>query len=261
MSGASLPPRRLADADADASRAALQLTGSTTLLPHMQRVAEAYMRGQPASVVVNGGCGTMRGFKALLDGTTDIAMASAAIPADLAAAAAADGLAFHATVIRQDAILLVVHGSNPVDTLSLPQLRNIFTGRIDNWRGVGGADAAIEVLAGPPGGGISSSWRKLVLGDEDTFTPSQRVLAAGERLARVALRPNAIAYVAQAAWPARGLKVLRIGGLAADRAAQSYPLRAPMLLVTLGPAPPATARFIHYAASAHAAAGTGGSHE
>lgn len=259
----SILPQWIDETDVNASATtqghppALQLTGSTTLLPRMQRAAESYLRLQMFSdtgrIVINGGCGTARGYKALLDGTTDIAMASGAVPADLAAAAAARGLAFRTTIVSRDAILPLVHAANPLDSLTLLQLRNIFTGRIVNWRSLGGPDAAIEVLVGPASGGVSASWRKTLLGDGDTCTPLARVMGMDERLARLVDRPNAITYMAQMALPLRGLKVLRVGGVAAAPAPSAYPLYAPMSLVTLGMPAPAAARFIAHV-SAHAAA-------
>ena len=222
---------------------ALQLTGSTTLLPRMQRVAEAYMDTHAVRIVVNGGCGTARGYKALLDGTTDIAMASGTAPDELAAAADARGLPFRATVVRRDAIVPVVHASNPVDALTLRQLRNVFTGRIADWHLLGGPRAPIEVLVGPPTGGVSTSWRRRVLGVDDTYTPLARVLGADDRLARLAARPFAITYAPHMALP-RGLKVLRI----ADTAPGDK-VYAPLMLVTLGPWTLPAARFIAYAAA------------
>lgn len=225
----------------------LQLTGSTTLLPRMQRAAEMYMDLQAGRIVINGGCGTARGYKALLDGTTDIAMASGVAPDDVNAAAAARGLPLRATVVTEDAILPVVHAANPIIKLSLLQLNNIYTGRIVNWRQVGGPDAAIEVLLGPPSGGVSNSWRRSVLAGADTFTPRAQVMAMEARLARVAAQPHAIAYVSNTALPARRVKALRVDGSAAG------PLRAPMMLVTLGAPAPGAAAFIGWAARAGAA--------
>jgi phosphate transport system substrate-binding protein len=223
---------------------ALQLTGSTTLLPRMQRIAEAYMETHAVRIVVNGGCGTARGYKALLDGTTDIAMASGTAPDELAAAADARGLPFRATVVRRDAIVPVVHAANPVAALSLQQLRNVFTGRIADWARLGGPRAPIEVLVGPPTGGVSTSWRQRLLGVDDTYTPLARVLGTDERLARMAAHPFAITYAPHVALP-RQLKVLRI----ADHGAPVY---APLMLVTLGPWTLPAARFIAYAAAAGA---------
>jgi phosphate transport system substrate-binding protein len=232
--------------------ATLQLTGSTTLLPRMQRAAEAYMGLHPARIVINGGCGTTRGYKALLDGTTHVAMASSKAPGDMTAVAAARGLAFRETVVARDAILALVHASNPLTMASLRDLRNIFTGRIANWRQLGGIDAPIDVLVGPPAGGVSASWRGMVLGADDTLLPSARVLPMAERIARVAAQPYAITYVAQTTVDTRRLKVLRVEDTTPGAAA-AYPLHAPMMLVTLGTVAPAAAQFIAFAAATGAA--------
>lgn len=227
---------------------ALQLSGSTTLLASIQRAAEAYMRTHAARIVVNGGVGTARGYKALLDGATDVAMASGAAPDELAAGAAARGLSFRETVVARDAILALLHPSNPVEVLTLAELRAIYTGRIANWRALGGPDAAIEVLVGPPTGGVTSSWRASIVGDDATFTPRARVLGAGERAARLAAHPAAIGYLPAMALPARGLKIPRIARGAGDRTAPE-PAQAPLMLVTLGAPSALAARFIAHAAT------------
>lgn len=233
------------------STPALQLTGSSTMLAGIQRAAEAYMRTRPARIAVNGGVGTARGYKALLDGTTDVAMASGAAPFDLAAAAAARGLAFGATVVARDVILPLLHPANPVAVLTLAELGAIFSGRIVNWRELGGDDAAIEVLAGPPSGGVTGSWRSHVIGDGAGFTPRAVVRGADERMARVASCRSAITYLPQMALPPQRFKVPRIVSGAGRTAPLAAPAFAPLMLVTLGAAGPAAARFIAYAAARH----------
>lgn len=239
-------PPRTADEPTGANPGALLLTGSTTLLARMQRAAEAHMAAHGGRIVVDGGVGTTRGYKALLDGTADIAMASGAAPADLAGAAAARGLSFHATAIARDEILPLLHPANPLHTLTLAELRAIFTGRIADWGALGGAPAPIEVLVGQPSGGVTASWRASIVGDDATFTPRAEVLGTGERLARLAARPAAIGYAPRMALPANGLKIPRI--TAVDKLARaSAPAHAPMMLVTLGAPGPMAARFIAYA--------------
>lgn len=238
---------------------ALQLTGSTTMLAGIQRAAEAYMRTRPARIVVNGGVGTARGYKALLDGTTDVAMASGAAPFDLAGAAAARGLAFRAAVVARDAILPLLHPANPVGVLTLAELGAVFSGRIVNWRELGGEDAAIEVLAGPPSGGVTASWRSHVLGDGASFTPRAVVRGADERMARVASCRGAITYLPQMALPPRRFKLPRVLSGAGRDALAAAPAFAPLMLVTLGAPGPAAARFIAYAATRYDV--TGGARE
>lgn len=241
---------------------AVHLTGSTTLLPRMRRAAEAFMHGHPdARIVIPGAFGTARGYKALLDGTADIAMASGAVPDELALSMAELGISLESTIVSQDAIVPLVHASNPVHDLSLRQLRHIFSGRIRNWREVGGNDGVIEVLGGPPAGGISSSWKTLVLGGEP-YTPSMCVLDLSDRLARVAVSPLAISFLAQMPLADKRLKTVTVNAMAALPWVSAYPLRVPMMLVTRS-APPALARqFVAYTLrSRHAAMHIGDAHE
>jgi phosphate transport system substrate-binding protein len=229
---------------------AVHVAGSTTLQPRIQRAAEAFMDQHPgATIVFVGGAGTARGYKALLDQTLDIAMASGYLPPEFTSRVAEQRIELHSTVVSHDAIVPLVHASNPVSNLSMRQLRNIFSGRSGNWSEFGWSNAAIEVLAGPPGGGVTNSWKELVLGEEDTYTPATLVLNTADRLARGAARPFAISYVSHMLLPDRRLKMVRVDGLMADGASHAYPLRVPMLLVTRA-APSAAARaFIAYAAA------------
>ena len=93
---------------------AQRIKGSDTVLPIAQQTAEAYMASQPdARVTVTGG-GTGVGISALLDGTTDIAMASRAIKFSETMKAKAAGEDLLEVVIAYDALAVVVHPSNPV---------------------------------------------------------------------------------------------------------------------------------------------------
>lgn len=242
---------------------AVHLAGSTTLLPRIQRAAEAFMTTYPdATIVIVGAGGTARGYKALLDRTVDIAMASGNLPQQLASRVADQRTTLRSTVLSHEAIVPLVHISNPVTSLSMRQLRNIFSGRISNWREVGGRDAPIEVLAGMPTGGVFSSLKKLVLGNDDTFTPGALVLGTADRLARCADRPFAISYVPHMPLPDRRLKMLRVDGIEASRSAPAYPLRLPMMLVTHNAPSTSTRAFIAYAvASGEAEPAAGDKHE
>lgn len=236
---------------------ALHLAGSTTMMQRMRHVAEAYMdERRDARIVIIDGGGTARGYKALLDRTVDIAMASGAVPAELAGALAASGRSLHSTVLSTEALVALVHMSNPVARLSMRQLANVFSGRIHNWKALGGPDAAIHVLVGLPGGGVSSSFRQLVLGDDATFTPSRVGLDTAHRLRQAAGDPLAITYAAMQSPDVRSLKMLMIDGLPPDVASPAYPLRVPLMLAIAGARSGATREFIGYAARQWHSAGS-----
>lgn len=86
--------------------------------------------------------------------------------------------------LRKDEILFIVHPSNPVSKLSVEQLRDIMTGKVSNWKDVGGKDAAIVVYGEGPSSGTRAIVRKLVLNGAE-YTPTMRAQSAIKRVADI----------------------------------------------------------------------------
>ena len=119
---------------------AQRIKGSDTVLPIAQQTAERFMALDPnARVTVTGG-GSGVGISALLDKTTDIAMASRSIKFGETMKAKKLGEDLTEAIIAYDALAVVVHPSNPVSRLTREQLEGIFRGKITNWKEVGGED-------------------------------------------------------------------------------------------------------------------------
>lgn len=133
--------------DPGASDRAIQNKGSDTLVNVALAWAEAYQTVAPdvAIAVTGGGSGT--GIASLLNGTVDIANASREIKPDEIDAARAQGIEPAEFTVAIDALAVIVHLDNPVDQLTLPQLADIYTGRITNWNEVGGRDAPIVLVS------------------------------------------------------------------------------------------------------------------
>ncbi len=132
----------------------IRLKGSDTMVQLARMWAQAYMIRTPrVSVYVEGG-GSSTGIKALLEGTTDIAMTSRLIipgeASKLARKFKSLGISY---LVAKDAISFYVHPANPVKNFSLDQIRDIFNGRIDNWAALGGDSAKITVVLRPPTSG------------------------------------------------------------------------------------------------------------
>jgi phosphate transport system substrate-binding protein len=236
-------------ASASDTSKSVHIRGSTTLLPLMQRMGEVYMNEHPdVSIVISGG-GTARGYKAILDGTADIAMASGVAPEEIADENNRRGIKLHSTTLSYSAIVAVVHPSNAIGNLSMKQLRNIFTGRINNWKELGGKNAPIKVLIGPPTGGITDTWKRLILGEEDTYTPSGIVMSNTDRIEQLAKEPLAITFLTIGAENNPHLKILKVDGVSlnADTVRSGrYPLRAPLMMVTTETPSAAAKAFIQY---------------
>lgn len=105
---------------------AQRIKGSDTVLPIAQQTAERFMTLNPSARVTVTGGGTGVGISALLDQTTDIAMASRAIKFSEKMKAKAAGEDLAEVPIAYDALAVVVHPSNPVKQLTRQQLEDIF---------------------------------------------------------------------------------------------------------------------------------------
>ena len=174
---------------------AQRIKGSDTVLPIAQQTAEAYMDSVPqARVTVTGG-GTGVGISALLDGTTDIAMASRAIKFSEKMKTKAAGEDLQEVIIAYDALAVVVHPSNPVSRLTREQLEAIFRGKITNWKDVGGDDRKIVVYSRETSSGTYEFFKESVLKNKNYMPGSLSMPATGAIIQSVSQTKGAIGYV------------------------------------------------------------------
>ena len=118
--------------------------------------------------VTGGGSGT--GIAALINGTLSIANASREMKPEELATAKKNGITPVQIAVARDAIAVVVNPSNPVTGLTLKQLSDIYTGKITNWREVGGYDRPIVLLSRESNSGTYVYF----LGERDPFGSEQR---------------------------------------------------------------------------------------
>jgi phosphate transport system substrate-binding protein len=134
----------------------LSVSGSTTVQPLAEELAEAFMQKNPGIMVTVQGGGSTMGVKSTAEGITDIGTASRELfPAEAAA--------IKAHVFAYDGIAIVVHPENPVRELTTEQLRDIYAGTITNWSEVGGDDASISVMAREEGSGTRTSLEEKIM--------------------------------------------------------------------------------------------------
>ena len=127
--------------------AVIENKGSDTLVNLALAWVEAYTVSHPEVRISVTGGGSGTGIAAMINGTADIANASREMKAEEIAAAQANGIMPVEWVVALDAIAIVVHPDNPVDGLTLQQISDIYTGKITNWREVGGEDRPIVLLS------------------------------------------------------------------------------------------------------------------
>jgi phosphate transport system substrate-binding protein len=178
----------------------IQNKGSDTIVNLALAWAERYQQVKPEVEIAVTGGGSGTGLAALVNNTVDIANASRAIKPEELENARANGVEPQEFVIARDAIAIVVHPSNPVDRLTLQQLSDIFSGKVDNWQQVGGEDRPIVRLSRETNSGTHVYFLETVvrLGDKDDttlFSPDTLLLPSSEGIgAEIRQNPNAIGY-------------------------------------------------------------------
>jgi phosphate transport system substrate-binding protein len=178
----------------------IQNKGSDTLVNVALAWAEAYGQIRPEVQVAVTGGGSGTGIAALINGTVDMANASRKIKEEERSKAEANGIEPVEHVVAGDAIAVVVHPSNPVQGLTIAQLSDIFTGKITNWREVGGEDRPIVLLSRESNSGTHVFFLEEVVrqGDKDDkslFSPDTLLMPSSEGIsAEVRENPNAIGY-------------------------------------------------------------------
>jgi phosphate transport system substrate-binding protein len=174
------------------------IKGSDTMLPLSQKLAEQYMKAnQGKAVTVNGG-GSGVGIAALMDGTTDIAMASRRIKFTEKQRLQESGKASKEVIIAYDALAVIVNPSNSVTKLTREQLEGIFTGKITNWKEVGGADMKIVCYSRETSSGTYEFFKESVLKNKNYMNGIMSMPATGAIMQSVAQTKGAIAYVGMA---------------------------------------------------------------
>lgn len=171
----------------------ITVKGSTTVLPIMQRAVEAFIAETGTPVAVSGG-GSSNGIKALLDGSTDVAMASRKMKGKEIKLANSKNINPVEHVIALDAVIPIVHPSNPVNNLTSDQLKAIYEGKITNWKEVGGTDGKIIVISRDTSSGTYETWHKIIMKKARVFPGALLQASSGAVLQAVAKNKNAIAY-------------------------------------------------------------------
>lgn len=227
------------------------VNGSTTVLPAMQLVTENFMAAHPDVTVTISGSGSGNGIKALRDKMTDIAMSSRDLKSKEAKDFESHGMKTVRYTVAHDAIIPVVHNDNAVKGLTLEQLRDVFAGKIRNWKEVGGADHPIVVIGRDSSSGTFESWQELVMGKSRVSPRALLQSSSGGVVQAVASNPNAIGYIG-IGYMDKQTKALEVNGKAASMESakdRSWPISRDLYLFTVTETPEAK-MLLDYALSA-----------
>ncbi|REJ80408.1 MAG: phosphate ABC transporter substrate-binding protein [Bacteroidetes bacterium] len=191
------------------SKLSVLIKGSDTVLPLAQKFAEVYMKNNPGANVTIIGGGSGVGIAALMDGTTDIAMSSRPIKADEKIKLSKMNKEVTELIIANDALSVVVHNSNPVSELTREQLEEIFTGKISNWKDVGGKDLKIIYYSRETSSGTYEFFRDHVLNKKNFGNKALLMPATGAIVQSISQTEGAIGYIGLA-YDTKDVKPLKI---------------------------------------------------
>lgn len=185
--------------------------------------------------------GTSEAYMNLINGHADLILVAREPSADEAQAARKEGVTLDLLPVALDAFVFVVNTKNPIDSLSLDQIRGIFDGTIKNWKEVGGKDEPIMPLTRNQNSGSEELMKSLVMKGREIIhsTVRPRIKTMGELIKDVARIPNAIGYTLyfyeNAIAPNPNKKVIavnQIPPIPITVATGRYPLVAPVYAVT-----------------------------
>ncbi len=170
------------------------VAGSTTVLPIAQATAEIFMDNNPKiNISVRGG-GSSVGIAGIMAGTVDIGNASRHIKTKELASARENGVNPFENIVANDGIAIVVHKNNNVENLTLEQIKDIYTGKISNWKEIGGPALPVVVISRDVSSGTFEVFNSLVLKNAKAIDGALMLASNNAVVSTIAGTPGAIGY-------------------------------------------------------------------
>ncbi len=179
----------------------LQTKGSDTIVNAMQETAEEFMKDYPHVFVAVTGGGSGVGIASLINKTTEIATASREMKGKEIEMAEKRGVHPKEIVVAYDGVAVIVNHHNPIDRLSIEDLHDIFTGKVTNWKPLGGKDLPIVTLSREVSSGTHMYFKKEVVqlgkkGSTEEFSKETLLLTSSQAIVEeVANNEGAIGYL------------------------------------------------------------------
>jgi phosphate transport system substrate-binding protein len=161
--------------------------------------------------------------------------------------------------VAWDALTFIVHKSNPLDNITLDDVRAIYAGKITNWEELGGGNAPIKIFIskphmGPGLSGVDTSTRELVLDGKEPVQTPNTVFLASTGIVEQMVEDTAEGFATTGFSSARkrNVKMLKVDGVSPDKkniAKNIYPFKRPLFLLLAKDAKPEARRFVDFALS------------
>ena len=204
----------------------ITISGSTSVGPTMEVLAQEYEKNNDVKIEVQQ-VGSSAGIKNTIDGTSNLGMSSRDLKYE-------EAQSLDETQIAIDGIAVVTNTENKVSDLTMDQVKDIFTGKITNWKEVGGEDAQIVVVSREEGSGTRDGFQEIVGFESDALTKDAQICdGSGNVKSTVEGNKNSIGYISFG-YLDKTLNDLKINGVKANDdnvVANKYPISRPFLVV------------------------------
>lgn len=209
------------------------IDGSTTVGPIVKAFADYYKEKTGIGATISES-GSGNGVKSLINGACDIANMSRFMKDSEFKTCVEKGILPVAHVVAFDGLAVVVNPANKVGALTMAQLADIYTGKIRNWKELGGDDAEIVVISRDTNSGTYETFNELVLRKDPVVKGAEYVGSNGQAKTRVASTKNAIAYVGLG-FADDSVKTLSVDGILPSPktiVSGKYPIARPLFMFT-----------------------------
>ena len=235
----------------EGGRESLVITGSTTVLPAVERCAEVFNQAQDSIGVQVSSGGSGRGIQDVASGLADIGMASREVK-ESEVGQFGDHFVEH--LIGYDAIAVVVSKEvydAGVTALTSEEVSKIYSGEIYNWKAVGGLDEPILPVARVPGSGTGDTFNEMIMGSSRAETEGVEVNAMenAEIKTLIVQSDKAIGYLGIGYAKTGDLRAVALDGVvpsAENVKNRSYKLSRPLYLYTWNGTSDSEAEFINF---------------
>ena len=212
------------------------IDGSTTVGPIAKAFAEFYKESHPDVNITISESGSGNGVKSLINKACNIANLSRFMKDSEFKSCVANGVLPVAHVVAFDGLAVIVNPKNKIRSLTMSDIAAIYTGKITNWKQLGGDDAKIVVVSRDTNSGTYETFNELVLKKAKIVKDAEYVGSNGQARTRVNTTKDAIAYVGLG-FVDDTVKPLSVEGIlpnAKSITSGKYPIARPLFMFTNG---------------------------
>ncbi|MTI79606.1 MAG: phosphate ABC transporter substrate-binding protein [Firmicutes bacterium] len=223
---------------ADKEGETIRIVGSTSMQPVSEVLVEGYQEQHPnVKIFIQGGDSEL-GIRSIKNDIVEIGALSRPLNKE-------EQEMVKAYEVANDSISIITNKNNKLDTLRLQQLHDIFTGKITNWKEVGGHDSFISVISREQGSGTYNVLKDIVIGENKEILKNVSVMnSTGAVRTSVSIDENAIGYISSN-YADESINVIEI----IDDGNRSVTLSRPLIYITGEEVDDATKQFLDYALS------------